>query len=263
MCRWLLIFVKSWDVKQNVNIACRIMASDLQNSCIVLMCIIFLSLSGIETTDFKIGVLGPWDTPGSHIYPLLGSRTVRAVPLAIEQVHDQGILGNHTLSFVYRDTKCDARRASGSAVDLHLMHSVYALIGPPCSEGCRGVRDLTAYWDMPLVSWFCPSVQATTPDDPYQSFARTFVPFSCISQLPQAVMDIYQWNSASLVYARSPPWDELQENVLQSMINSGKIISNIQGYDRPLDVAGAVEILQSLKRVSHGESTAWFVCFIQ
>ncbi len=147
----------------------------------LMLSVILLWITRADSGDFRIGLLGPWDDTGSHIYPLLGSRTAGAVPLALEKIKDDEILGNHNVSYTYRDTKCETRRASGSAVDLHLINDVDAFVGLPCSEPCRSVRDLTAYWNKPFVSWFCPNTIVNPPDDQYQSFGRTYVPFSRIS----------------------------------------------------------------------------------
>ena len=219
----------------------------------LLLTLILMWITRANSGGFKIGVLGPWDDTGSNIYPLLGSRTVGAVPLALEHIKEDGILGDHNVTFTYRDSKCETRRASGSAVDLHLINDADAFIGPPCSDPCRSVRDLTAYWNKPFVSWFCPGTTADPPDDEYQSFARTYVPFSRISELPLSLINHYEWDSISLVYAKSGTWEVLNEKMVHSMINYGVEIAQIEGYDRPLSFEAAVSILESLRLVSHGK----------
>lgn len=220
----------------------------------VVVCVLLTLCHQATSVNYTtIGVLGPWNTSSSEVYPFWATRTLGAVHIAIDDINTAGILGDgQQLRFVYRDTDCDSRQASGSAVELFLNEQVDAYLAPPCSNPCRSVADLASFWYLPTVSWFCAENDRGGESHNWY-LARTFAPFTHLGEIAVTTMRHYDWNVASVITPGDSTWETLAHSIEDRLLHAGVDVSQYVKYSQPLSLETARELLKDASTVSHGK----------
>ncbi len=204
------------------------------------------------TVDLTIGVLIPWNTSSPDAYPFWAPRTLGAVNLAVNDINDAGILPNDKmLKFAYKDSDCDAKQASGSAVELYSSATshISSYFAPPCSIPCRSVTDLTDFWKKPTIAWFCAYTERA--NDKY--LIRTYSPFSSINNIATITMHYFKWTLTSIVFPIGTTWENLAFDIRTHLEGNSIDVALYTGYEQPLTLDQAKAILTDVKRKSHGK----------
>jgi hypothetical protein len=106
------------------------------------------SVTVTEKLQFNVAVLLPW---GGH-WPV-AEKIAGAMPVAIRDVSQRGLLKSLNMTYAWRDTQCHAGVGLAELFDLHQAGKIQAIIGGGCDEVCNPVAQLAAQWNMPMVSW--------------------------------------------------------------------------------------------------------------
>uniref|UniRef100_A0ABM0M6S0 Guanylate cyclase n=1 Tax=Saccoglossus kowalevskii TaxID=10224 RepID=A0ABM0M6S0_SACKO len=195
------------------------------NACAALIWICWLCqyLRQIETREFHLGLLLPWD----GFWPV-GKHAAGAALVAIDfinadaqfsAIHTNG----HNLSLAWRDDKCDVGVGLSQLVDLWSVkydgNHLDAFIGPGCSIICEPGGLLASQWGVPMVSWGCAS-SALSNKIEYPTFARTVAPMTRTADFVLQIMLHFNWTRVAIITTAESVW-QLTANAL-----SKKLIEN-------------------------------------
>ena len=107
-----------------------------------------LQLADCALQQVNVAVLLPW---GGH-WPVAG-RIAGAIPVAMRDVRQRGLLTNVNLTYTWRDTQCHAGVGLAELFDLKQTGKIQAIVGGGCDEVCNPVALLAVQWNIPIVSW--------------------------------------------------------------------------------------------------------------
>ena len=213
-------------------------------------CLLLFMQSCNATRNYTLGVLSPWNTSSQDAYPFWATRTLGAVSLAVDKVNAAGLLhDDNQMDFLYKNSDCDSKQASGSVVELYSNDNVSSYVAPPCSTPCRSVADLTAYWHKPTLGWFC--AETKRAHDRY--LARTYAPFSSLCNIAPQILHHFRWNSASIIFPGGKTWETLAFYIHEHLGSNHIDVSRFYEYQQPLTLKYAKEILLDVLSVSHGK----------
>ncbi|GAB1601125.1 atrial natriuretic peptide receptor 1-like [Argonauta hians] len=117
--------------------------------------------------------------------------------MAIETIEKDKILPPQSLSVVWRDTKGDPVNGAGMAVKLKYTEDVDVIIGPPFSHVNIPVGYLTAFWNLPHITWV--ATDPTLADKSvFNTLIRTMGPFNKVGMFLVQFFRIFKWKRAGM-----------------------------------------------------------------
>lgn len=182
-------------------------------------CLLSCVCGTVVKKQVHIGVLVPITprfTGGFH----LGDGIRPVIKAAFDDVNRDGnLLSTINLTYTISDSACSSVQAAGIAADLmRLQTDVHAYIGPGCSVACLSAGLLAQYWNKPIISYSCSSLDLEDREK-YSTFART-QPFSrTYSRITPLIllqiMQTFKWKRAAIL-AR----DETSASIWVPMANN-------------------------------------------
>ena len=154
-----------------------------------------------------LGVLLPFT---SDEYPHLGQSLTPVIEPAIKEVYDQGLLSRGwNITYTVKDSACHKTIAAGKTDELLDADS---FIGPACSQSCLSAALLASYWNKPMISYSCSSVELSVRKF-YPTFART-QPFSrtFLLETPNLLhkaMTFHKWKRAAIISTEDHVWSPI------------------------------------------------------
>ncbi|XP_048580890.1 atrial natriuretic peptide receptor 1 isoform X2 [Nematostella vectensis] len=170
---------------------------------------------GHVVSDVRLAVLIPW----TGNWPA-GPRLASAVIVAIDAVEELGILPDHNITYVYRDSMCQTGPALNAMSDLRLEQpSVDAFIGPACSVGCTAGGHLSAHWNLPMISYGCLTADLTNKDL-YPTTTRTVGPLVQSGKFILRVTSYFKWKRIAIITSTEQIWSQISSFVKQEFDSS-------------------------------------------
>ena len=166
-----------------------------------------LAGDGDNDATLNIGLLLPYSEGWT-----VGQKIGAAVIVAIEKVHEEGLLQGYNLSYDWVDTKCEAYEGLTEA--MHMWSDAADLdvfIGGGCSAVCEPVALVAAVWNMPHISWGCNSADLSDKHK-YPSFSRTVGSWVSLAPVMADLLAIFSWNRAGILAT--------DENIMQLTANA-------------------------------------------
>ncbi|XP_036362849.1 atrial natriuretic peptide receptor 1-like [Octopus sinensis] len=143
---------------------------------------------------YKIGLLIPRH---GYLSTFGWTTSVGAITMAIETIERDKILPPQSLSVVWRDTKGDPVNGAGMAVKLKYTEDVDVIIGPPFSHVNIPVGYLTAFWNLPHITWV--ATDPTLADKSvFNTLIRTMGPFNKVGMFLVQFFRIFKWKRAGM-----------------------------------------------------------------
>ena len=179
--------------------------------------------------EIRAGLL--LQTGGVEIFDQV--RIQPAVDIAIEKVKalvDTGSYMNFSLSYVFQSTgaKCSpsVMMAPGVASDLFYRHGVRLFLGPACSFECKGVSDLAAFWNVPVLSG------ASTSGDlgnkaQYKTLTRTAFQLGAMGRFAVALFKKWSWTRCSIIWNDTSIWKITATSVKGKLEEAGIYINPV------------------------------------
>lgn len=158
----------------------------------------------VYSRDIHLGVLLPTSRPG---FSDLGRALELAVQPAIQDVYNHSRLSREwNITYTVKDSACHKTIAVGKT---HELQNADVFIGPACSHSCLSAGLLASYWNKPMISYSCSSVELSLRNY-FPTFART-QPFSrtYLTETPDLLlqaMKFYNWTRAALISAEDDVW---------------------------------------------------------
>ncbi|XP_077992088.1 atrial natriuretic peptide receptor 2-like [Glandiceps talaboti] len=204
-----------------------------------------------EERNFKLGWEIPWNSSESiEGYHCLGPRTASAVPMAMEKIHEEGIIGNNTMDFVIADSKCDSSQALGRAIELVMDDNVDGMLGPPCSGPCYIVSTLTSFFSLAMSSWFCVGQGEISNKTLHPFTSRTIDPIHKWSPLSVSIMQEFGWNTAAIITKDASIYREMASSIEHDLKSADMYVSGVFAYETDISLGKALEIMRDVKRVA-------------
>ena len=163
---------------------------------IVFLGSLFYLVSNSDAKTFKMGTLVPFSGSWRG-----GPKMASAILIAMDKVNnDPYWLQGHNLSYVMKDSRCEAEASIISVIDLYTLEDpiVDVYIGPGCSTGCLPSAFIAAHWNIPMISWGC-SATDLSDKATYPYFVRTTGTFTGAGDLMRALMERYNWKRLGIM----------------------------------------------------------------
>ena len=164
----------------------------------------FLFIQFAASENIHLGVMLP---KSRHGFSELGRALELAIAPAIQHVYNHSRLsGQWNITYTVKDSACHKTAAVGRTYELH---TADAFIGPACSDSCLSAGLLASYWNKPMISYSCSSVELSKRLF-YPTFART-QPFSRTysHETPDILlqsMRVYNWTRAAIISTEDLVW---------------------------------------------------------
>ena len=189
------------NVSANVNETCIFIYSDKKSDekkmkTIVFLGSLFYLVSNSDAKTFKMGTLVPFSGSWRG-----GPKMASAILIAMDKVNDDPYwLQGHNLSYVMKDSRCEAEASIVSVIDLYTLEDpiVDVYIGPGCSTGCLPGAFIAAHWGIPMISWGCGATDLSDKAT-YPYFVRTTGTFTGAGDLMRALMERYNWKRLGIM----------------------------------------------------------------
>ena len=204
------------------------------------------------TRDIKMGVFLPFTGgwPG-------GPRMASAILIARDKVNsDPYWLQGHNLTFVLKDSKCEARASLATLVDYYTIENpkVDVYIGPGCSVGCVPGAYIAAHWNIPMVSWGC---TATVLSDKtlYPYFVRTTGTFAGLGGLLRAILAKFKWDRIAIMSSTETAFSAAANDAKVTIEKDGKYSVPFFGSFSPgaTDLFKLKSMVRSMATKAHGK----------
>ena len=200
----------------------------LLNLSTILLC--FYTFGSIWAITVNIGVL----LQDGERYIFTTSRVKPGVDIALETINkriQEGKYVNFTLKSYYQNTGpiCPSyMNAAGIASTLYFQDDVVAFIGPPCSFETIGVSDLSAFWNIPVVSGVSTSSSLDNKAR-FKTLTRTAYKLGTLGAFLAQVFDKYSWRRCSIV------WDNWATfRIVSSAIRATLLAKEFYIHDVPI-----------------------------
>ncbi|CAH3132089.1 unnamed protein product [Porites lobata] len=209
----------------------------------IFLAFVFIHLVASETV--QIGVLLPFSLSGQ--FQGLGKALELSIEPAIQDVYTQNIVSQDwNITYTITDGGCSKKTAVGRTYELSY---VDAFIGPACSDACLPAALLTSYWNKPMISYSCSSIELSDRLY-YATFART-QPFSRTysHQTPDILyqtMDFYNWTRAAIIGTEDNVWSPLAISLTQ-LFQRNNITLPFSGFYVPSSSFSYTTFLSQIK----------------
>ena len=178
----------------------------------------FLLIKLAVSESIHLGVLLPISMDR---YPKLGRALALVIAPAIQHVYNHSRLSREwNITYTVRDSACHKTTAVGKTYELH---TADAFIGPACSDSCFTAALLASYWNKPMISYSCSSVELSNRFF-YPTFART-QPFSrtYLHETPDILLEsmrVYNWTRAAIISTEDLVWTPIARSMTEIFQNS-------------------------------------------
>lgn len=209
---------------------------------------LFIYLVGSETVH--IGVLLPISMPG---YSELGRALQLVVQPAIQDVFKQNTLTREwNITYTVEDSACHKTIAVGKTYELQ---NADAFIGPACSDSCLSAALLASYWNKPMISYSCSSVELSKRGN-FPTFART-QPFSrtFTQETPDLLyraMLFYKWKRAAFISTEDHVWSPIAISMAE-LFQRNNISVPFRGFYAPSSSFSHKTFLNQVKDEARGK----------
>lgn len=167
----------------------------------------FLLIHFVVSENIHLGVLLPTSRPG---FTELGRALELAVEPAIQDVYNHSRLSREwNITYTVKDSACHKTVAVGKTYELQ---NADVYIGPACSDSCLSAALLASYWNKPMISYSCSSVELSQRFF-FPTFART-QPFSRTysHETPDILLEamkFYNWTRAAIISTEDHVWSPI------------------------------------------------------
>ncbi len=196
-------------------------------------------------TDIKVGLLFSdlgWPLHYRHFKP--------ACDIAIATVNDlaaKGVYLNLTIDYEWSatDNFCGNpfMRAPGIASEIYNQNNIKAFFGPPCSQETFGVADLSAFWNIPILSGASTSA-ALDQKDRYRTFTRTSYKLSTLVSFLLRLFDEFGWNATGVLWDAVTYWPLVAMAVRDLFKNNNVAVNYVSIMDYPDEASALVETIK-------------------
>ena len=167
-----------------------------------LLCLLCLS----HGRDIKMGIFLPFtgSWPG-------GPKMASAILIAMDKVNnDTSWLQGHKLTYVLKDSKCEAKSSLAILVDYYTVETpkVDVYIGPGCSVACVPGAYIAAHWNIPMISWGC-TASVLSDKTLYPYFVRTAGTYTGLGELLRAFLTQYKWDRIGIMASTETVFSEI------------------------------------------------------
>ena len=214
---------------------------------------LFIYLVGSETVH--IGVLLPISMPG---YSELGRALQLVVQPAIQDVFSHNTLTREwNITYTIEDSACHKTIAVGKTYELQ---NADAFIGPACSGSCLSAALLASYWNKPMISYSCSSVELSERSN-FPTFVRT-QPFSrtYMRETPDILyraMVFYKWKRAAIISTEDDVWSPFAISMTE-VFQRNNISVPFKGFYVPSSSFSYKTFLNQVKDEARGKQ--WALC---
>ena len=211
--------------------------------------LLFIHLVTSETVH--IGILLPLSRPG---FSELGRNLQLAVNPAIQDVYNHNTLKRDwNITYTIKDSGCHKTLAVGRTYELH---NADVFIGPACSDSCLSAALLASYWNKPMISYSCSSVELSNRGN-FPTFART-QPFSRTysEESPDILyhaMLFYKWKRAAIISTEDYIWTPIATS-MASIFQRNNISVSFKGFYAPSSTFSYKAFLSQVRSEARGES---------
>ena len=181
------------------------------------LCLICLS----HARDIKMGIFLPFT--GS--WPA-GPKMASAILIAMDKVNNDAYwLQGHKLTYVLKDSRCEAKSALAILVDYYTVENpkVDVFIGPGCSVGCIPGAYIAAHWNIPMISWGC-SASVLSDKTLYPDFVRTAGTYAGLGELLAAFLTQYKWDRIGIMASTQTVQSETGSTAKVTLEKDGKFL---------------------------------------
>lgn len=170
--------------------------------------------------DIKLGIFLP--VTGSWVG---GPYMASAILLAIDKVNnDIYLLKGHNLTYVVRDSKCDAKRSLAILIDYYQeTPRVDVYIGPGCSEACIPGAYIAEHWNIPMISWGC-TASALSDRTLYPYFVRTVGTFAELGIILRFFLAQHKWDRLGIMTTTEAIFSATGNSVKVTLEKDGKFL---------------------------------------
>ena len=220
-----------------------------------IFCLLYLS----HAKDIKMGVFVPlsgssW--PG-------GFRMAPAILIAVDKVNnDSYLLQGHNLTFVVKDSKCEAKSSLAILVDYYTVESprVDVFIGPDCSVGCVPGAYIAAHWNIPMISFGC-TASVLSDKTLYPYFVRTVGTYTGLGDLMRAILTHFNWDRIGIMSSTETVFSEIANTAKVTLEKDGKFSVPFFGSFDPgvTDVHKIKSMISSMASKARGKFTSFMI----
>ena len=206
--------------------------------------------------NIHLGVMLPTSRDG---FSELGRALELAIAPAIQHVYNHSRLSRQwNITYTVKDSACHKTIAVGKTYELH---TADAFIGPACSDSCLSAGLLATYWNKPMISYSCSSVELSNRMF-YRTFART-QPFSRTysDETPDILlqsMKVYNWSRAAIISMEDLVWTPIAISMTKIFQNNN-ISTPFKGFYVPSSSFSYSTFLSQVK--DKARSKQFFSCF--
>ena len=218
-----------------------------------LFALIFIHFGYSE--DIHLGVLLPTSRPG---FSELGKALELAVQPAIEDVYNHSRLSREwNITYTVKDSACHKTTAVGETYELQ---NADVFIGPACSDSCLSAGLLASYWNKPMISYSCSSVELSQRNY-FPTFART-QPFSrtYLHETPDLLlqaMNFYNWTRAAIISTEDHVWTPIAISMTE-IFQRNNISVPFTGFYVPSSSFSHKTYLKQVKEEARSKSSFCF-----
>ena len=212
------LFFFSRNIRSNET---RMKASLLLGSVLCLFCLSHVKAIETGKRDIKMGIFIPFtgSWPG-------GPKMASSILIAMDKVNnDTYWLQGHKLTYVLKDSRCEAKSALAILVDYYTVENpkVDVFIGPGCSVGCIPGAYIAAHWNIPMISWGC-SASVLSDKTLYPDFVRTAGTYAGLGELLAAFLTQYKWDRIGIMASTQTVQSETGSTAKVTLEKDGKFL---------------------------------------
>ncbi|CAH1244880.1 NPR1 [Branchiostoma lanceolatum] len=161
-----------------------------------------LVLGGGKSEEYRVLIMMTTtrhDADGDVELYFSAKRMAAGAIMAIDAVNnDPNLLSGHVLKYTYVDTECDPVQGTGQALENIFNGSYSGFIGPTCSQVCRPVANLAAYWNLPVFTPLCNAISMHDKDH-FSTLVRFFGPAITWGSFYVGICRRFGWNRFAVV----------------------------------------------------------------
>ena len=185
-------------------------------------------------------------------YPLHHYHFKPVIDIAVRKVNElvqSGAYVNFNLSYVWRKTDGSCGRptipAPGIAAKVYQEYGVAAFIGPPCSPETAAVADLSAFWNIPILSGVS---TGSIMDDKarYPTFTRTSFQLTTMADFLAKIFTRFNWGVCAILWQNKIYWPLISNAFRERLDQDGVAITSVFIEDYEFDMRLA--LLAAVKR---------------
>lgn len=217
----------------------------------------FLFIHFAVSESIHFGVMLPTSMPE---FSGLGRALELAIAPAIQDVYNHSRLSREwNITYTVEDSACHKRIAVGKTYELH---TADAFIGPACSDSCLSAALLASYWNKPMISYSCSSVELSKRYF-YPTFART-QPFSrtYLHETPEILLEsmrVYNWTRAAIISTEDLVWTPIAISMTE-LFQKNNISVLFKGFYVPSSSFSHKTYLRQVKDKARSKRF-FFFCF--